>query len=124
MDATPSTAERVEIPPDAFLRVTGQLWKLTLVGILPWPAIVVGYWGFRRIGEQQSVAELLVWIGVPAATLAILVILLASVRCPRCGLRLLRRVMRDPDGLGALTRLLKATVCADCGYDPRLRRNV
>jgi hypothetical protein len=123
VDTTPSTADRVEIPPDAFLRLTGQLWKLALAVILPWPAVIVGYLGFRRIAEEQSFTELLVWIGVPAATLAVLVALLASVRCPQCGARLLRPVMRDSDGLGALTRLLKATACTDCAYDPRSRRN-
>jgi len=39
-DVTPSTADRVEIP---FLRLTGQLWKLKLAVLLPWPAVFVGY---------------------------------------------------------------------------------
>jgi hypothetical protein len=62
MDATPSTADRVEIPPDAFLRLTGQLWKLKLALVLPWPAIFVGYWGFRQLVREQSFNYAVRWL--------------------------------------------------------------
>jgi hypothetical protein len=118
--STASINDRVEIPRDAFLRVTGQLWKLIVASlILPWPAVAAGIWAFRRLGPDQSLDGVLAAIGAMAAIAALIVLLLASVRCPQCGARLVARVIWDPDGLGALTALLNSRACPACGHTPR-----
>ena len=116
-----SASDRVEIPPDAFLRVTGQLWKLVVASlILPWPAVVTGIWIFRQLGSDQSIDGVPAAIGVMAAIAAVIVLLLASVKCPQCGTRLVLRVFRDPDGLQALTGMLNSRVCPQCGHRPHI----
>lgn len=116
-----SPGDRVEIPPDAFLRVTGQLWKLVLAGlILPWPAVVTGIWIFRRLGSDQSIDAVPAAIGVIAAIAVAIVFLLSSVRCPQCSTRLVVRVFRDPDGLQALTAMLNTRACPQCGHRPQV----
>jgi len=114
-----SVNDRVEIPRDAFLRVTGQMWKLVLAGlILPWPAVAVGIWIFRRLGSEQSIEAVPAAIGVMAAIAAVIVLLLASVKCPQCSTRLVARVFRDPEGLQALTAMLNSRACPQCGHVP------
>jgi len=118
MGNTPAN-DRVEIPPDAFLRATGQLWKLVLAGlILPWPAVVIGIWIFRQLGSDQSIDGVPAAIGVMAAIAAVIVLLFGSVKCPQCSTRLIVRVFRDPDGLNALTALLNTRACPQCGHVP------
>jgi DNA-directed RNA polymerase subunit RPC12/RpoP len=113
-----SAGDRVEVPPDAFLRVTGQLWKLVVASlILPWPAVVTGIWIFRRLGSE-SIDGVPAAIGFMVAIAAVIVLLLASVKCPQCGTRLVLRVFRDPDGLQALTAMLNSRVCPQCGHRP------
>ena len=115
-----SANDRVEIPPDAFLKVTGQLWKLVLAGlILPWPAVVIGIWIFRALGSEQPIDAVPAAIGVMAAIAAVIVLLLASVKCPQCSTRLVVRVFRDPDGLQALTAMLNSRACPQCGHHPQ-----
>jgi predicted RNA-binding Zn-ribbon protein involved in translation (DUF1610 family) len=122
MGDAPGPDDRVEIPQDAFLRTTRQLWKLIVAGlVLPWPAVLIGWWAFRQIGPDQSTGDLLVAIGAMAAIAAAIAALFASVRCPQCGGRLLRRLWSDPEGLNALTAFLKARTCPACGHDPRAR---
>lgn len=116
-----SANDRVEIPPDAFLRVTGQLWKVVVASlILPWPAVVTGIWIFRRLGSDQSIEGVPAAVGVMAAIAAVIVLLLASVNCPQCGTRLMLRVFRDPAGLQALTALLNSRTCQQCGHRPQI----
>ena len=111
--------DRVEIPRDAFLRTTGQLWKLAVAAVvLPWPAVLIGIWMLRRLG-RESFSEVAVAIGAIAVIAALIVLLLASVRCPQCSTRLLSRAVRDPEGLVALTALRGARACPECGHTPR-----
>jgi predicted RNA-binding Zn-ribbon protein involved in translation (DUF1610 family) len=111
--------DRVEIPSDAFLRMTGQMWKLVVAAlVLPWPAVLIGVWVFRRLGSEQSIDGVPTAIGVMAAIAAVIAILLASVRCPQCGTHLVMRAFRDPDGLQALTAMLNARACPQCGNRP------
>jgi|SoiMetStandDraft_2_1073263.scaffolds.fasta_scaffold524208_1 hypothetical protein len=111
--------ERVEVPKDAFVRKTGQLWKLIVGGfILPWPAVAIGLFTFRRIGRDQPTSEFVTGIAAMVAIAALMAFLLASIRCPRCSTRLLWDVFRHPDGLNALVDLLKARSCPKCGYTP------
>src|SRR5262245_38576477 len=112
--------DRVEVPRDAFLRTTRQLWKLTVASvILPWPAVATGWWVFRHLGPEQSTTELTIAIGFMAAVAALIAMLLASVQCPACGVRLFLQAIRDPAGLNAVTALLAARTCPSCRYDPR-----
>ncbi len=114
-----SASDRVEIPPDAFLRVTGQLWKLVVAAlVLPWPAVFAGIWVFRRLGPDQSLDGIPAAIGAMVAIAALIVLLLASVKCPQCSTRLVLRVFRDPDGLQALTGMLNSRACPECRRRP------
>jgi len=116
-----SLNDRVEIPQDAFVRVTNQLWKLVVAAlVLPWPAVATGIWIFRQLGSDQPIDGVPVGIGIMAAIAALIVFLLASVRCPHCQARLLSRVIWDPDGLRALTALLNARSCPQCGHRPQV----
>ena len=87
--------------------------------VLAVPATIVGYRSLTGIGPDQSMREFLASVGVMAAALAIDGLLLAAVRCPHCGSRLLGRAIWHSDGLAALTTLLKSPVCVECSYDPR-----
>jgi hypothetical protein len=113
------SSDKVEIPPDAFVRRTKQLWKLVVGGlVLPLP---VAWWGWeclRGIRLEQPATEAGVSIAILLAGAIAIVALLASVRCPRCHASLTVRVMRAPEGLDAITSFLKTRVCPSCGYDP------
>jgi len=112
--------ERVEVSRDAFLRTTGQLWKVIVAAlILPWPAVAIGLWEFRQLGTDQSDMEAVVAIGAMCAIAASIMLLLFSVRCPQCHTRLLLKVMRAPEGLDALTAFLNSHQCIECGFNPR-----
>ncbi|MGH7470753.1 MAG: hypothetical protein ACRENP_22625 [Longimicrobiales bacterium] len=85
MTQTAPDSERVEVPADAFLRTTRQLWKLVVAAlILPWPAIAIGLWIFQRLDLAQPISHLLIAIGAMAGLAALMAMMLASVRCPRC----------------------------------------
>jgi hypothetical protein len=119
MRAGRASEDRVEIPPDAFLRTTGQLWIVALgTVILPWPAVLLGWWTLRQLGRGQDGQNLLVALGAILLISSAIIVLLTSVRCPNCHDRTLRRAWSDPGGLSALTVLLRARVCLACGYDP------
>lgn len=113
------STDRIEIPREAFLRVTGQLWKLAVAGlVLPWPAVMIGLWSFRRIGPDQPMNEFLMATAALASIAALMCLLLASVRCPNCSTRLVSDAFRHPDGLQAFTALLNARSCPRCGHHP------
>jgi hypothetical protein len=115
-----SAGDRVEIPPDAFVRVTGQMWKLVLGGlVLPWPAIVIGVWFFRQLGSVEAIETLRPAIAAMALIAAAILFLFGSVKCPQCSTRLVVRVFKDPDGLNALTGLLNMRACPQCGHVPQ-----
>lgn len=109
--------EHVEIPPDAILRTTRQLWKLVVAGlVLPFPTALLAFWFLRRLGPDQSAAAMIAGIAVVSAAAGLIAWLLWSVKCPRCGTRWVRRLFADPDGAGALTRFLKMRSCPECAY--------
>ena len=113
-------AERVEFSRDAFLRTTGQLWKVIVAAlILPWPTVAIGLWEVRQIGSNQSDLEAIVALGTMCAIAATIWLLLFSVRGPQCHTRLLLKVMRTPEGLDALTALANSQQCIECGFTPR-----
>jgi hypothetical protein len=115
----PGLANRVDVPTDSFLRRTRQLWKLVVAGlVLPWPALAAGWITLSRIGPDQSLGEWAVGLGVIAATAVTMVGLLAAVRCPSCGARLMARVVRAPDFHMAAAVLLGTRVCPWCRWDP------
>ena len=112
-----SDDERVQVPPDAILRTTGQLWKLVLAGlVLPLPTALLAMWLLHRIGPDQSSTEAIVGTAVLFGAAGIVALLLWSVRCPSCGVRWVRRVLVDPDSTGALTRFLKMRFCPECAF--------
>ena len=51
-------SDKVEVPKDAFLRRTSQLWKL-IVGalVLPLPTALWGWWCLRSIRADQPTSE-------------------------------------------------------------------
>jgi hypothetical protein len=109
--------ERIQIPPDAILRTTGQLWKLVLAGlVLPLPTALLALWLLRRIGPDQSSMEAIVGTAVLVGTAGTIALLFWSVRCPGCGVRWVRRVFADPDSTGAITRFLKMRSCPACAF--------
>lgn len=112
-------ADRVEVPRDAFLRRTGQLWKLVVGAlVLPLPTAVWGWWYLRSIRSDQPTSETVAGLGVLVVGALIIVSLLASVRCPKCRGRLVKRVMQAPEGADAITSFLKLRSCPSCGYAP------
>jgi len=95
------------------------MWKLVLGGlVLPWPSILIGAWIFRRLGSVESIDSVWPAIAALAAIAALIVLLFASVKCPQCSVRLAFRVLKDPDGLNALTAMLNMRACPECGHVP------
>jgi hypothetical protein len=112
-------SDRVEVPQDAFLKRTGQLWKLVVGAvILPIPTALWGWWCLRSIRPDQPTSEAVSCIAVLAAGALIIVGLLASIRCPKCRVRLVKSVMQAPEGADAITSFLKRRSCPSCGYVP------
>jgi hypothetical protein len=109
--------ERVSVPPDAFIRKTGQVWKL-VVGtiVLPFSIVAVALVQMRRLDQPTS--ELLPWLAVVVVGLVLIVLLLASISCPGCKRRLFWRVFTDPDSNAAIATFLARRDCPNCGYTP------
>jgi hypothetical protein len=113
-------SDRVEVPADGFLRQTGQLWKLVLGGlVLPIPLALLAYWTLRQIRPDQPTVEAALSMGALLAGTLVMLALFASVRCPRCKVRLIPRVFRAPEGMQAMTVFLKLYSCPACGFEPR-----
>jgi len=114
-----SGSDRVEIPKDAFLKRTGQLWKL-VVGtlVLPLPTVLWGWWCLRSIRPDQPTSEVVGGLAVLVAGALIIASLLASVRCPKCRARLVGRLLQAPEGADAITSFLRLRSCLSCGYVP------
>jgi uncharacterized membrane protein YcjF (UPF0283 family) len=112
-------SDRVEVPKDAFLKRTGQLWKLVVAAlVLPLPTAVWGWWCLRSIRSDQPTSEAVACLAVLVAGALIIVSLLASVRCPQCRVRLVKRILQAPEGVDAITSFLKQRSCPSCGYLP------
>jgi hypothetical protein len=112
-------ADRVEIPNDAFLKRTGQLWKLVVgVLVLPLPTAVWGWWCMRSLRSDQPTSEAVVDLAVLVVGALLIVSLLASVRCPKCRTRLVKSVLRAPEGADAISSFLRLRSCPSCGYAP------
>ena len=114
------SSETVEVPTDGFLRKTGQLWKLVVGGlVLPIPLSLLAYRSLRQIRPEQPVGEMAFSIGVLVAGALVVLALFASVRCPRCKVRLIPQVFRAPEGTQAVVTFLKLYSCPACGFEPR-----
>jgi len=112
-------SDRVEIPKDAFLRRTGQLWKLVVGGlVLPLPTALWGWRCMKNLRPDQPTSEMVGCVAVLVAGALIIVSLLASVRCPKCRVRLVRKTLQAPEGAEAITTFLKLRSCPSCGYVP------
>lgn len=112
--------DRVAVPRDAFLRTTGQIWKLVLGGVvLPVVGAAVGGRDLLQTDRASTVGFAATVVAL-ILVLAAVAVVLGSVRCPRCRARLMADATRDPEGLGALTRLLQRRTCPTCGYAPNL----
>ena len=109
--------DRVEIPPDALVRTTGQLWKLVVAGlVLPLPTALFALWLINRIDPRQSTVEVVVG-GIALVTAAgIIAFLLWSIKCPGCSVRWVGRVFTEQGSTAALTRFLKMRACPKCGF--------
>jgi hypothetical protein len=116
-------SQKVVCPPDAFIRTTGQLWKLIVGGVvLPISVSLVGLWGFRQIG-RGPLSDLLPSMGILVVGAIATVLVLASVSCPQCRRRLLGEVFSAPDGNAAITGFLARRTCPSCGYSPNQARS-
>ena len=111
------TTDRVTVPPNAFIRKTGQVWKL-VVGTIVLPFVVVAIVLLQMRRLDRPTAELLPWFGVVLVAIALIVGLLASIACPRCKQRLFWQVFTDPDSNAAITAFLSRRDCAKCGHTP------
>ena len=112
-------SDRVEIPKEAFLKRTGQFWKLVVGGlVLPLPTALWGWWCWRSIRPDQSTSEIVGGLAVLVAGALIITSLLASVRCPKCRVRLVKRILQAPEGADAITSFLRLRSCPSCGYVP------
>jgi uncharacterized membrane protein YcjF (UPF0283 family) len=112
--------DRVEMQKDAFLRRTGQLWKLVVAGIvLPLPTAILGWRCLRAIRPDQPTSEWVTCIAVLAAAAVAVVVLMASIRCPSCRLRLVKRLMQAPEGADAIASFMSMRSCPSCGFVPR-----
>ena len=110
--------DRIVVPPDAFIRSTGQVWKLVVGGVvLPFTVAGVALWRLKSAFDGPASA-LVIWLGIALTGVGLIVLILASVSCPRCKRRLLRRVVSDPDGSGAIAKFLARRDCPACGYVP------
>ena len=113
-------SDKVVCPPDAFVRATRQLWKLVVGGIvLPMALALLGMRGLRQ-SPGGSLSDFLLTIGVVLGGAIVIVLVLASVACPRCRRRLLGNVLAAPEGAAAITAFLARRTCPSCGYDPGL----
>lgn len=113
-------ADRVEIANDSFLKRTGQLWKLVVAGlVLPLPSAILGWRCLRAIRPDQPTSEWLGCIALLAAAAGAIVILMASIKCPSCGVRLVTRVMKAPEGAEAVASFMRMRSCPSCGFVPR-----
>src|SRR5687768_6655909 len=94
----------LEIPKDALLKRTGQIWKLVLGGlILPLPTALWGWWCLQRIRPDQPTSEVVGCLAVLVAGALIIASLFAAVRCPKCRVRLVKRLLQAPEGADAIT---------------------
>lgn len=110
--------DRVVVPPDAFIRRTGQIWKL-VVGTIVLPFLVVGVVLWRmQAGLDAPTSEMLPWLAGVLVAIALIFALLASVSCPQCKRRLLKQVFTDPDSNAAITSFLARRDCPSCAYTP------
>ena len=115
----PPAPDRVQVPPDAFLRRTRQLWKLVIGAVvLPLPLVALGLRTLHRITSDQPLGEVLLALTILAGGNLTIIALLASVRCPQCRVRLLKAPFQSPRGFDALTALLAARSCPACGFYP------
>lgn len=101
-----------------FLKRTNQLWKLVVGGIVAIPLVLWGLRGMRHIRPDQPTSEFVLDIAVLIAGALVIVWLYASVRCPKCRVRLVKEVMKAPEGADAITSLLRRPSCPSCGYVP------
>ncbi len=107
-------SQKVVCPPDAFVRATGQLWKLVVGGIvLPIAVSLVAVSSLRQI-QSVRLSDLGLLVGGAIAV----VLVLASVACPRCRRRLLTDIFVAPHGNAAITGFLARRTCPSCGHDP------
>jgi hypothetical protein len=117
-ERTPGS-DKVEIPKDAFLRRTSQLWKLAVGAlVLPIPTALWGWWCLRSIRADQPTGEVVSSLAVLVAGALLIVGLLASIRCPKCRARLVMRVLQAPEGAAAITSFLSQRMCPACGHVP------
>ena len=107
----------IEVPPDALVRTSGQLWKLIVGTIaIPLPTLFLGLGFLGRIGPDQPRSEVVGSIGILFLAAASVGTLLSSVRCPSCRDPWVRRVMKEPDGLRAVSRFLRMRACPLCNH--------
>lgn len=99
---------------DSFVRRSGQ-GRLLLVNLV---FVVIGLaalvlWWVEPVTANLVALAVTVALGVASfASVALL------VRCPRCGLRLGWRALRDSEAGSWLKWLLTLRACPSCGYSP------
>lgn len=93
------------------------MWKVVFAGlVLPFPTTLLGVWLIRRIGSDQTATELILGIAALSGAAALIVLLLQSIRCPKCGMRWVSRMVAEKDAISALTGFLQMRSCPRCGF--------
>lgn len=112
----PAEKDRVNVPEVAFIRKSGQLWKLVVAGmILPIPGVAIGFLAIRSLASGGSEAYILAAAGLLLLIDLVITGLLVSARCPDCRSRFVIWVLRSREGTGAVTGLLHRPDCPCCG---------
>jgi predicted RNA-binding Zn-ribbon protein involved in translation (DUF1610 family) len=100
----------------SFLTQTGQQWKLltalALMGIGLY--FTVGLSGHA----ESSTRGLLYFFSGLSLSFAAMIWLAVSVRCPKCGVRLVWRAATTRDVGDWLGNLLRSGKCPSCGFEP------
>src|SRR5437867_9161552 len=110
--------------PKGFLDATGQLKKLR-VGVRSFIVmslllVAVVKWMLSENGQKGlPFIALFVVLGAEALTV---VWLCFSVRCPRCGTRVLWTAIRKQSAGSWMVWLVSQTKCPSCGYQPESKQ--
>jgi hypothetical protein len=99
-----------------YVKKSGQLWKLAVVGSLTVIGLALMWLGQRRLGESPSSEDsglIMLVVGVGLG-LASGVWAVWAVRCPRCGSKLLWRAVSEQDSGSWLQWLMAQDECPSC----------
>ena len=95
--------------------VQSQQWKLWLAAVAV-GVVAIAYVAPERVSEIVSLRPVTLELVATAVGLVTMLAVWASVRCPSCGLQLVRHAMSTKSANAWLSWLLDAKSCPKCGY--------